>query len=127
MGRMDPSADTDRSSARVARAQYGILTRRQLRCAGLSDQQVKDRVLAGRLIRLHRGVCALGYGPITREGRRLAAVFACGDGAVVSHLTAATSWDLWPSAHATIDVTIPNRFEERLLRLLDDAACPVRS
>lgn len=85
-----------------------MLTREQLRRAGLSDQQIKLRVAAGRLIRLHRGVYALAYLPLTREGRWLAAVLACGAGAVLSHQTAATVWGLWPSNARTTHVSIPS-------------------
>jgi very-short-patch-repair endonuclease len=41
------------------------------------------------------------------EGRRLAAVFACGEGAVLSHVGAAAHWGIRQSAAAVIDVTVP--------------------
>jgi predicted transcriptional regulator of viral defense system len=48
----------------------------------------------GRLRRLHRGVYAVGHRVLGREGRRLAAVLACGEGAVLSHRSAAAHWGL---------------------------------
>ena len=54
---------------------------------------------------LHRGVYAVGHGVLRPEGRWLAAVFACGPGAVLSHRSAAALWDLRPATRPTIDVT----------------------
>jgi very-short-patch-repair endonuclease len=42
------------------------------------------------------------------EGRLLAAVLACGPGAVLSHRDAALLWDLRKSGSAVIDVTVPS-------------------
>ena len=42
-----------------------------------------------------------------REGRWLAAVMACGDGAALSHRSAAALWGIRPTAAARIDVTVP--------------------
>ena len=47
------------------------------------------RVARGSLHRLYRGVYAVGHTKLTREGRFLAAVLACGPGAVLSHRSAA--------------------------------------
>jgi very-short-patch-repair endonuclease len=46
---------------------------------------------------------------LTREGHWLAAVLACGDGAVLSIRTAAALQGLRPTSRAKIDVTIPGR------------------
>ena len=42
-----------------------------------------------------------------RDGRYLAAVMACGDGAALSHRSAAALWGIRPSAAARFDVTVP--------------------
>jgi Protein of unknown function (DUF559) len=52
-------------------------------------------------------VYAVGHTVLRREARWLAAVLACGDGAVLSHRSAAELWGLRPSAAARIDVTVP--------------------
>ena len=39
----------------------------------------------------------------------MAAVLACGDGAVLSHRDAATLWGIRASAASGIDVTVPSR------------------
>ncbi len=61
----------------------------------------------GRLHGLYRGVYAVGHTALRVEGRRLAAVLACGDGAVLSHVSAAAHWGLLHSAATKIDVTAP--------------------
>ena len=72
-------------AAQFAARQHGIVSRRQLLAAGLSSQQIKGLVRRGHLHLLHRGVYAVGHPRLSREGRWLAAVLACGPGAVLSH------------------------------------------
>jgi hypothetical protein len=43
---------------------------------------------------VYRGVCAVGGAVLRAEGHRLAAVLACGPGAVLSHRSAASQWGL---------------------------------
>ena len=45
----------------------------------------------------------------TRERRWVAALLACGPGAVLSHLSAAALWELRPVDPAVIDVSVPRR------------------
>jgi very-short-patch-repair endonuclease len=66
---------------------------------------VKRRVASGRLVRLYRGVYAVGHVQRTRETRWIAAVMACGRGSVLSHLDAASLWQIYKSRGATIHVT----------------------
>jgi Protein of unknown function (DUF559) len=56
--------------------------------------------------RLHHGVYAIGHANITREGRFLAAVKACGVGAVLSHFSAAALWEIvdWDDRHPEVTV-----------------------
>ena len=51
---------------------------------------------------------AEGHPRLTLQGRFLAAVAACGDGAVLSHRSAATLWGVLPEGGPRIDVTVPN-------------------
>jgi predicted transcriptional regulator of viral defense system len=50
------------------------------------------RERSGRLIRLYRGVYAVGHVNEAREAAWLAAVKACGPGAALSHLDACQLW-----------------------------------
>jgi hypothetical protein len=93
----------------VAEAQHGIVTLPQLRALGFSESGVRYRVAAGRLCRLHRGVYAFAGLPLTANSHRLAAVAACGHGAVLSHASAAALWGIRASAATLVDVTVPSR------------------
>jgi very-short-patch-repair endonuclease len=76
---------------------------------------IRARLAAGRLHVLHRGVYAVGHTRVCQEGRWLAAVLACGDGAVLSHRSAAALWGIRPYS-GTIEVTA--RHAHRRGRLL---------
>ena len=58
------------------------------------QQAVDKRIEAGRLFPLYRGVYAVGHPTISLRGRCLAAVKACGAGAVISHYAAAFLWGM---------------------------------
>jgi very-short-patch-repair endonuclease/predicted transcriptional regulator of viral defense system len=95
--------------SRLAERQHGVVSLSQLQFLGLSARAVRDRVAAGRLTRIHRGVYAVGHGRLTGEGRWMAAVLAYGDGAVLSHRSAAALHGIRPDNRATIDVTLPSQ------------------
>jgi very-short-patch-repair endonuclease len=115
---MDPQNDTDRVAGALAARQWGVVSRGQLLDAGLSATEVRDRVRAGRLLRLHRGVYAVGHTRLRREGHWLAAVLAVGSGAVLSHRDAAGLHDLRPANHTRVDVTTAgNRSDEPGIRV----------
>jgi predicted transcriptional regulator of viral defense system len=100
-------AQVDTLIAELARRQHGVVEHDQLRALGLSDSAISWRVGRGRLHRLYRGVYAVGHTRLSAEGRRLAAVLACGTGAVLSHQTAAAQWGIRPSSSPVIHVTVP--------------------
>lgn len=95
----------DRAISELAERQFGVVGRGQLRGLGLSDTAIDERVAAGRLHRLHRGVFAVGHRRIPIEGRWIAAVLVSGSGAVLSHATAAALWGVRSSAAGAIHVT----------------------
>jgi len=95
----------ERALAELAQRQWGVVSLEQLRALGLSAAAVTRRVRAGRLHRLHRGVYAVGHAHLGRQARRLAAVLACGEGAVLSHRSAASHWGLLQTDQARVDVT----------------------
>jgi very-short-patch-repair endonuclease len=113
-------AKPDRTVAEIAARQHGVVNRKQLSWAGLSPKAISRRVQAGRLHRLYRGVYAVGHTNLSREGRWLAAVFACGEGAVLSHENAAHLLGISPTSPSTIHVTVPatsGRTKRRGIRL----------
>ena len=92
----------------LARRQWGVVTRAQLMGLGMGTKGISDWVRTGRLHRLYRGVYAVGHDRLRLEGRWLAAVFACGPGAVLSYRDAAQLWQLRQSNSAYIEVTVPS-------------------
>ena len=96
----------DRTIARLATRQHGVVARRQLEAIGLGRGAVAHRVAAGRLHRVHRGVYAVGHPVLTVDGRRMAAVLATGPGAALSHASAAALWEIRPTSATRIDVTV---------------------
>ena len=72
---------------------------------------------AGRLERVHRGVYSVGSP--TRETRWAGAVAAVGDGAVLSHRSAAALWGLAEDGRVTIEVTLPGRRTRRRHRAIE--------
>ena len=103
VGRRPP----DRAIAGLAARQHGVVATRQLVALGLTQQAVSRRAASGRLHRVHRGVYASGHPVLGVRGRWMAAVLACGDGAVLSHASAGALWGLRRSDAAHPDVTVP--------------------
>jgi very-short-patch-repair endonuclease len=100
------AARGDEAVAALAARQHGVVSTAQLRAAGLGAGAIEHRVLRRRLVRLHRGVYAVGHARLTARGRLWAAVLACGGryAAVVSHRSAAAVWELAPPA-TLVEVT----------------------
>jgi very-short-patch-repair endonuclease len=101
--------DDDRSLAQLSQRQHGVVGRWQLAEAGFSNGAIASRMRSGRLHRLHAGVYAVGHRNLTRQGRWLAAVLACGPEAVLSHWSAAALWMIRPNSRSRIDVTVAHR------------------
>jgi Transcriptional regulator, AbiEi antitoxin len=80
--------------AALATSQWGVVSLAQLRGLGLRRGAIEGRLRSGRLRRVHHGVYAVGGAVLPREGRWLAAVLACGNDAVLSHVSAAVHWGL---------------------------------
>jgi very-short-patch-repair endonuclease len=95
--------------AAIAARQFGVVSGDQLRAVGLDHDAVSKRVAKGRLHRVHRGVYAVGHRGLSHEGRWLAAVLACGEGAALSHLSAAALWELHRHVAPHSDVVAPRR------------------
>ncbi len=73
----------------------------------MSDSAIRHAIETGRLHPVFRGVYAVGRSQIAERGRLFAATLACGDGAVISHRTAAALMGLLDRAPASIDVIAP--------------------
>ena len=104
---------SDARIARLAQREHGVLSTSELRASGLTDGGIHRRARTGRLHRLHHGVYAVGHVAVGREGRWLAAVKACGSGAVLSHQSAAELWELTARCPGPIHITVPGHRKPR--------------
>jgi hypothetical protein len=98
----------DEGIAAVTAAQHGVISLKQLVELGLSPSGVRSRVARGALHRVHYGVYAVGHPEISQRGRWMAATLACGDGSLLSHLSAAhlATLTFWSRG---IEVAAPGR------------------
>lgn len=85
----------------------------QLAALGYRRATVKQALETGRLHLLYRGAYAVGHEAVSREGRCLAAIFSCGDGALLSHRSAAWLWGLTSRFSLPIEVTAVSPRETR--------------
>lgn len=97
----------------LAGRQHGIVARRQLLALGFNSREIEHRIGRGRLHVAMRGVYAVGWPRLTRERRWMAAVLACGDGAMLSHRSAAAVWRIGTEKRGRIDVSVRRRCELR--------------
>jgi very-short-patch-repair endonuclease len=80
----------------------------QLLALGFSASQIHKWVASGRLYRVHRGVYSIAPPELlTRKGRYMAAVLACGPAAALSHRSAADLHELRATDRSKIDVIVP--------------------
>ena len=73
----------------LAARQHGLVRRGDLGRLGVTREQRRHRLACGRLHELHPGVYAVGHPAVSRRAAFLAAVWWCGDGAALSHASAA--------------------------------------
>jgi hypothetical protein len=103
-------APIDEPIAHLAAVQHGVFALSQVTAFGLTARAVQQRAARSRVHRIHHGVYSLvPRALLTRKGHWMAAVLACGPGAVLSHQKAAALHGIRDSARAKIDVTIPRR------------------
>ncbi len=91
----------------LVRRQHGVVSRAQLLGLGFTVEAIKWRVATGPTAPVRRGVYAVGRPELTRKGEFMAAVLACGPGAVLSHFSAAELWRLIEKPRAVIEVSVP--------------------
>lgn len=87
----------DEAARRLASRQLGLLRTSDLVSCGLSLDQIAHRARSGSLVRLTRGLYAVGGTPAGWRRDALAACFAAGPDALASHLTAAAVHGLAPA------------------------------
>lgn len=113
-----PSLETqphpDEALAKLAAAQWGVFSLDQLQALGMRASAVRTRASNGRLHRIYRSVYSVvAAGLLTRNGRFMAAVLACGPDAVLSHRSAAALLGLRPTDRSNFDVMVAGRGRRR--------------
>lgn len=91
-----------------------MISRSQLLDLGFSPKAIKHRVSSGRLHPIHRGVYAVGRPNLTPHGRWMAAVLAGGDGALLSHSSAAALWRIGYEHRSVIELSLPSRSHRKV-------------
>jgi very-short-patch-repair endonuclease len=108
--------ESDRRSRQaweLAAKQHGIVTRQQLLALGFGRRSIQHRVERGRLFPVGLGVYAVGWPALDQKRRWMGAVLAGGEGAVLSHRSAAALWEFGSQAAERIDVSVRRRCELR--------------
>jgi Transcriptional regulator, AbiEi antitoxin len=104
---MSPITPAVERALALAAEQYGLLTAKQCRDAGVSRNTVQRLVHQGAWTLEAPGLYRLADAPRSWRGRALAAVLACGADAVVSPRSAAHLWGLagfWPTPAIAVTV-----------------------
>lgn len=97
----------ERALSDFAIRQWGVVTWEQLLAVGFEPAGIRRRLADGRLQAVHQGVYAVGHPHLSQQGRWLAAVLAYGEGALLSHRSAAALWGLGKPWTPAVDVTAP--------------------
>jgi Protein of unknown function (DUF559)/AbiEi antitoxin C-terminal domain len=80
---------------------------------GFSRGAIAHRIADGRLHPVMRGVYAVGWPGLDRERRWMAAVLACGEGAALSHRSAAALWGIGTERRGQVDVSVRRQCRHR--------------
>jgi very-short-patch-repair endonuclease len=84
----------ERILADLARGSHGVVCRADAVRAGVTRNELEERLASGALIRVHRGVFRVGHAAPSLEARYVAAVKACGPRALLSGRAAAHLYGL---------------------------------
>jgi very-short-patch-repair endonuclease len=114
----------DLEMARIAARQHGVVSVEQLHEVGLGKSAISRRLKRGRLHRIHRGVYAVGHKALSWHGRWMAAVLACGEGAVLSHGSAAALWGLLRPLEGPTHISTPSTSGRTTRRGIHVHRCP---
>ena len=114
--------------ARIATSNKGIASREELLAAGLSRNQIRRRTRKGVLIPEYPGVYRVGHSAPSVQASYLAALKACGEGAVLSGLAAAYLYELIKGKPPAPEVTartkrkLPGVITHRARASIEDAS-----
>lgn len=104
-----PDRVTKTDLAEVLERQRGVVTREQALQTGLTPNALRFRLTSGSWQYLYRAVYATTNGELPRAAQLWAAVLWTGEGAALSHMTAAELWGLVDSPRVPLHVIVPAR------------------
>jgi hypothetical protein len=104
-----PKDSVARRIAKLANRAHGVVTRQELLRAGVTARQIERLLESGALVRVYPGVYRVGHQAPSVKARYMAAVKACGEGAVLSGLAAAYLLGLVKGKTPPPEVTAPRR------------------
>src|SRR5512146_1735352 len=84
----------DRAIAELAARQHGVVSGAQARHLEMDRWAIHRRVVSGRWSEVRPRVYCLAGAPLTRQRQLFEAILWAGEGAVLSHFTAAELWNL---------------------------------
>lgn len=85
---------------RLAASRHGLVTRRQARWCGLTDDQIDHRLRSGELVTLRPGVLGVAGVPPSWEQTARSALLASGESAMLTGPSAAKNWKQTPRPEA---------------------------
>jgi hypothetical protein len=107
---MRPFDDTpERKIARQAKGAHGLVRRERLVKAEVTEAEIKHRLRTGALIREHQGIYRVGHQAPSVEASYLAAVWACGERALLSGRAGAYHWRILGGKPPKPEVSAPTR------------------
>jgi Transcriptional regulator, AbiEi antitoxin len=92
------SGKADGVIGRIASRSHGVVTRAELLDAGVTADQIRQRLKRGSLLVAHPGIYRVGHEAPSVEARYAAAVKACGPRALLCGFAAAHLWGLTKGA-----------------------------
>lgn len=100
--------DVPQACREIIELQRGVISRTQALTCGISPDAVDRLLRAGRWLPLRRGVYSVYTGEPSREATLWAVVLLAGEGAALSHRTAAELFKITDQPSSLIHVTIPH-------------------
>ena len=104
----------DEPVGRLAGRQHGVVSRAQLLHLGLTTSAILHRTRRGWLRPLHRRVFSVGITELSKLGRWMGAVLACGPDALLSHQSAVELWEIRKAGPGPIEITLTTASKRRV-------------
>jgi hypothetical protein len=98
---------SEKRLVQLAAKQFGVVGVQDLAVCQVSRMWLGRRIQTGEWVRMHRGVFKLGASQPSLDELEMAAMLAAGDGAALSHVSAARRLGLDVPRERLVQITIP--------------------